>query len=213
MTEPTSGRVLEIHTDQPGIQFYSGNRLDGTLVGTSGRSYGFRAGFALETQHFPDSPNHPNFPSTVLEPDEIFESTTIYRLLGRRRPGPSDPSRPSLPSTSARHVPAPTLQPAQRRVGARLALSVRSARGRENWRASPRSSSRSTTRAVTSVPGTNEPAARATRATRRRSSSRTTTPRSCRAGTVSTGRVASSATRRGTTSASATCPRRQSRSS
>ncbi len=78
VTEPTSGRVLEIHTDQPGMQFYSGNRLDGTLVGTSGRSYGFRDGFALEPQHFPDSPNHPNFPSTVLEHDAIFESTTIY---------------------------------------------------------------------------------------------------------------------------------------
>ena len=68
VTEPTSGRVLEIFTTEPGIQFYSGNRLDGTLVGTSGRMYRQRDGFALETQHFPDSPNQPNFPSTVLRP-------------------------------------------------------------------------------------------------------------------------------------------------
>ena len=79
-TDPASGRVLEISTDQPGIQLYSGNLLDGTLVGTGGRVYDFRAGLALETQHFPDSPNHPAFPSTVLEPGRVFESTTIYRL-------------------------------------------------------------------------------------------------------------------------------------
>ena len=78
--EPASGRRLEVFTTEPGIQFYSGNFLDGTLVGTSGRTYRQSDGFALETQHFPDSPNRPAFPSTVLRPGERFESTTVYRL-------------------------------------------------------------------------------------------------------------------------------------
>ena len=78
--EPTSGRVLEVETTEPGVQLYSGNMLDGTLVGTSGRAYRQGGGFALETQHFPDSPNRPTFPSTVLRPGERFTSTTIYRL-------------------------------------------------------------------------------------------------------------------------------------
>jgi len=76
--EPTSGRTLDIYTDQPGIQFYSGNFLDGTLIGTSGNFYRQGDGFALETQHFPDSPNHPNFPSTVLRPGQTYATTTIY---------------------------------------------------------------------------------------------------------------------------------------
>jgi aldose 1-epimerase len=80
VTEPTSGRVLSILTDQPGIQFYSGNFLDGTLIGTSGRMYRQGDGFALETQHFPDSPNHANFPSTVLRPGEVYRTTTIYQF-------------------------------------------------------------------------------------------------------------------------------------
>jgi len=80
VTEPTSGRVLSIFTDQPGIQFYSGNFLDGTLVGTSGRMYRQGDGFALETQHYPDSPNHANFPSTVLRPGQVYNTTTIYQL-------------------------------------------------------------------------------------------------------------------------------------
>jgi aldose 1-epimerase len=80
VVEPRSGRVLEVVTDQPGIQFYSGNFLDGTLVGTSGRMYRQGDGFALETQHYPDSPNHPNFPSTVLSPGERYKTTTIYRF-------------------------------------------------------------------------------------------------------------------------------------
>jgi aldose 1-epimerase len=79
VTEPASGRVLAIYTDQPGIQFYSGNFLHGQL-GTSGQPYNFRDGFALETQHFPDSPNHPNFPSTVLNPHQIYKTTTIYQF-------------------------------------------------------------------------------------------------------------------------------------
>jgi aldose 1-epimerase len=82
--EPRSGRVLEIFTTEPGIQFYSGNFLDGTLVGTSGRVYRQTDGFALETQHFPDSPNQENFPSTVLRPGEEYETSTIYRFSVRR---------------------------------------------------------------------------------------------------------------------------------
>ena len=77
---PASGRRLEVLTTEPGIQFYSGNFLDGTLAGTSGKAYRQRDGFALETQHFPDSPNRPNFPSTVLHPGETFRSTTVFRL-------------------------------------------------------------------------------------------------------------------------------------
>ena len=72
--------MLTIRTDQPGIQFYSGNFLDGTLVGTSGRMYRQGDGFALETQHFPDSPNHANFPSTVLLPGQVYNTTTIYQF-------------------------------------------------------------------------------------------------------------------------------------
>jgi aldose 1-epimerase len=81
--EPTSGRVLSIYTTEPGIQFYSGNFLDGTLVGTSGRMYRQGDGFALETQHYPDSPNHPNFPSTVLRPGQVYETRTIYQFTAK----------------------------------------------------------------------------------------------------------------------------------
>jgi aldose 1-epimerase len=80
VVEPTSGRTLEISTTEPGIQFYSGNFLDATLIGAAGKMYRQGDGFALETQHFPDSPNHPNFPSTVLEPGQEFNSTTVYAL-------------------------------------------------------------------------------------------------------------------------------------
>lgn len=83
MTEPTSGRVLEVFTDQPGIQFYSGNFLDGGLKGKGGFAYQKRGGFCLETQHFPDSPNHANFPSTELKPGETFHSVTIYRFSAK----------------------------------------------------------------------------------------------------------------------------------
>lgn len=78
--EPVSGRIMEVWTTEPGLQFYAGNFLDATLVGASGRLYRQSDGFALETQHFPDSPNKPQFPSTVLLPGEGFESTTIYRF-------------------------------------------------------------------------------------------------------------------------------------
>src|SRR4051812_19890930 len=77
LRDPSSGRVLTMSTDQPGIQFYSGNFLDGTLYGTSGRQYRQGDGLALETQHFPDSPNHPNFPSTVLRPGQTYKTTTV----------------------------------------------------------------------------------------------------------------------------------------
>lgn len=80
-TEPISGRVLEVLTTEPGIQFYSGNFLDGTLVGSGGNVYRQADGLCLEAQHFPDTPNHPNFPSITLRPGETFESTTIYRFV------------------------------------------------------------------------------------------------------------------------------------
>jgi len=78
--EQKSGRMLEVWTTEPGIQFYSGNFLDGTLYGTSHRAYRQGDGLALETQHFPDSPNHDNFPSTVLRPGETYQTTTIFKL-------------------------------------------------------------------------------------------------------------------------------------
>ena len=78
--EPTSGRTLEVRTDQPGVQCYTGNFLDGTLTGKNGVTYGKHAGFCLETQHFPDAPNQPSFPSTVLRPGELFSSATEYRF-------------------------------------------------------------------------------------------------------------------------------------
>src|SRR5437879_4834412 len=78
--EPTTGRVMEISTTQPGLQFYSGNFLDGTLRGKHGVVYRHRYGFAMETQHFPDSPNKPAFPSTILRPGEEYRSRTIYRF-------------------------------------------------------------------------------------------------------------------------------------
>ena len=78
--EPSSGRTLAVYTDQPGVQFYSGNFLDGTIHGKEGKVYRQHDAFCLETQHFPDSPNHPNFPSTVLRPRETFQSTTVYKF-------------------------------------------------------------------------------------------------------------------------------------
>lgn len=78
--DPVSGRTMEVLTDQPGIQFYTGNFLAGTLTGKGGTMYGQHAGFCLETQHFPDSPNQPTFPNTILHPGETFRSTTSYRF-------------------------------------------------------------------------------------------------------------------------------------
>jgi aldose 1-epimerase len=80
VTEPTSGRVMEVWTTEPGLQFYSGNFLDGTNIGKGGKKYEYRTGFCLEAQHFPDSPNHPDFPSTILRPGETYSQKTIYRF-------------------------------------------------------------------------------------------------------------------------------------
>ena len=78
--EPQSRRFLEVFSDEPGIQFYSGNFLDGTLPSKNNGTYEFRSGFCLETQHFPDSPNHKNFPSVILRPEEEYNSQTIFKL-------------------------------------------------------------------------------------------------------------------------------------
>jgi aldose 1-epimerase len=83
VTDPSSGRVMEVWTTEPGIQLYTGNFLDGTLVGKSGKAYQRRSGFCLETQHYPDSPNKPNFPTTTLKKGATFKSTTIYRFIAR----------------------------------------------------------------------------------------------------------------------------------
>ena len=78
--EPTSGRVLEVFTTEPAVQFYSGNFLDGTITGKHGHVYKQRNGFCLETQHYPDSPNHPDFPSTILRPGATFHSQTVFKF-------------------------------------------------------------------------------------------------------------------------------------
>jgi len=81
--EPTTGRVLEVTTTQPAVQFYTGNFLDGTVTGKEGHVYKHRYGFCLETQHFPDSPNHPDFPSTILKPGEKFHQTTVFKFSAK----------------------------------------------------------------------------------------------------------------------------------
>jgi aldose 1-epimerase len=78
VTDPGSGRTLEIRTMEPGLQFYSGNFLDGTITGKGGHGYGHRSGFCLETQHYPDSPNQPSFPSTILRPGEEYRTRTVF---------------------------------------------------------------------------------------------------------------------------------------
>ncbi|MCM2129465.1 aldose epimerase family protein [Larsenimonas rhizosphaerae] len=78
VSDPESGRVMEVATTEPGIQFYSGNFLDGTLTGKGGNAYGHRSGLALETQHYPDSPNQADFPSTILKPGDTYQSRTVY---------------------------------------------------------------------------------------------------------------------------------------
>lgn len=78
--EPGSGRTLEVLTTEPGVQFYTGNVLDGSVVGKGGVRHGRRAGLCLETQHFPDSPNQPAFPATILRPGERYAQTTVYRF-------------------------------------------------------------------------------------------------------------------------------------
>jgi aldose 1-epimerase len=80
LSDPTSGRTLEVHSDQPGLQVYTGNFFDGTKVGTGGCTYRQGDGIALETQRFPDSPNQPHFPPTTLRPGEVFTSSTMWRF-------------------------------------------------------------------------------------------------------------------------------------
>ena len=81
--DPSSGRVLQVLTDQPGLQFYTGNFLDGTITGKDGKVYPRRGALCLETQHFPDSPNHPKFPSTELKPGQKYHTTTTFRFSTR----------------------------------------------------------------------------------------------------------------------------------
>ena len=82
--EPTTGRVMEVLTTQPGVQFYTGNFLDGSITGKQGHVYQQRYGFCLETQHYPDSPNQPNFPSTILRPGETYRTRTVYKFSVRK---------------------------------------------------------------------------------------------------------------------------------
>lgn len=81
--EPSTGRVLELYTTEPGVQFYSGNFLDGSNVGKGGKAYQYRSALCLEPQHFPDSPNQPQFPSVVLTPENTYSKTTIYKFSAR----------------------------------------------------------------------------------------------------------------------------------
>ena len=80
VVEPTTGRVLEVWTTEPGVQFYTGNFLDGKATGKGGATYPRRSAFCLETQHYPDSPNQPKFPSVVLKPGERYHTITTYRF-------------------------------------------------------------------------------------------------------------------------------------
>jgi len=82
--EATSGREMQVWTTEPGMQFYTGNFLNGTLTGKSGKVYARRTGFCFETQHYPDSPNQPSFPTTTLKKGATYKSTTIYRFSSKR---------------------------------------------------------------------------------------------------------------------------------
>jgi aldose 1-epimerase len=88
--DPRSGRLIDCFTTEPGVQVYTSNGMNGSIVGSSGTTYRQTEGFTLETQHFPDSPNKPNFPSTELKPGQEFRSTTIFRFA-------TDASLPPLP--------------------------------------------------------------------------------------------------------------------
>jgi aldose 1-epimerase len=85
--EPVSGRVMEVWTTEPGLQLYTGNYLDGSIRGKGGIPYGRRCALCLETQHFPDSPNHPSFPGTILRPGEIRVSKTVFVFGAESRRG------------------------------------------------------------------------------------------------------------------------------
>ncbi len=82
--EPTTGRVMEVWTTEPGMQFYTGNFLDGSQIGKGGNPYQFRYGFCLETQHYPDSPNKPGSPTTVLKKSGKYRTTTVYKFSTRQ---------------------------------------------------------------------------------------------------------------------------------
>jgi hypothetical protein len=107
--DPSTGRTLDIATTEPGIQLYTGNFLDGSITGKAGRVYAYRSGFCLESQHFPDSPNQPTFPSTVLRPGQEYKTTTVF-TFGREvetglqtceESGPSGPPTDGDLGTSA----------------------------------------------------------------------------------------------------------------
>ncbi len=89
--DPGSGRVLDCYTTEPGVQVYTSNYLDGSKVGSSGGTYRQTDAFTLETQHFPDSPNQPNFPTTELKPGQTFRSATIFRFVTDRSAGAARP--------------------------------------------------------------------------------------------------------------------------
>jgi aldose 1-epimerase len=80
VVDPKSGRQVDVFTEEPGIQFYGGNFMDGSDVGKYGTKFEYRASFALETQHYPDSPNQANFPNTILRPRETYQTQSIYRF-------------------------------------------------------------------------------------------------------------------------------------
>jgi aldose 1-epimerase len=80
LSDAVSGRAVEITTTEPAIQFYSGNFLDGSVIGKGGKSYALRNGLCLKTQHYPDSPNQPDFPSTLLEPGQTYRTVTVHRF-------------------------------------------------------------------------------------------------------------------------------------
>jgi aldose 1-epimerase len=90
VVEPVTGRTLDVSTTEPGLQFYSGNFLDGSIAGKGGHPYCHRSGFCLETQHFPDSPNQPRFPSTILRPGQVYRSQTVF-AFGVQRQGGAKP--------------------------------------------------------------------------------------------------------------------------
>jgi hypothetical protein len=111
LAHEASGRVMEVHTTEPGVQFYSGNFLDGSLMGSQGASLRQGDGLCLETQHFPDSPNQPGFPSTVLRPGEVFRSATEHRFSvadaeALRQPANKAAGTPGLPMRTAKSPPA-----------------------------------------------------------------------------------------------------------
>jgi aldose 1-epimerase len=84
VVEPKSGRVMEVQTTEPGMQFYTGNFLDGTIKGKGGKVYHKRYGFCMETQHFPNSPNEPKFPTTVLKAGQTYNSTTVFKFSAEK---------------------------------------------------------------------------------------------------------------------------------